>query len=131
MAKATFQPKWWTEKHGTQWAHLKDALERDWEQTKCDLGLGGRELHQTLTDTLDEAAGAKPIPSPDFTWGEAEAPLMYGVGAREQFGKEHAAWDAMVEEELRTEWDRPDASGRRSWEEVRTVVRHGYDRARS
>ena len=57
MGSATFQPKWWTEKHGSQWENLKQALKRDWEQTKKDLHMGGHELNQSVTDTLGQAAG--------------------------------------------------------------------------
>jgi len=132
MAKATFQPKWWTEKHGSQWANLKEALERDWEQTKKDLHLGGHELHQDVGDTLKQAAGSEPIPpKPSFTWDEVEQPLMYGVGAREQFGAEHVAWDDKLESKLRTDWESDHPSNfDRKWDEIKSVVRHGYNRAR-
>jgi hypothetical protein len=42
----------------------KDALERDWEQTKSDLpGLEGKDLDQDVDDTVKQAAGKEPIPS--------------------------------------------------------------------
>ena len=131
MGKAIFQPKWWTEKHGSQWANLKEALERDWEQTKKDLHLGGHELHQTAGETLHQAAGAEPIPmKPDFTWDDAEQPLMYGVGAREEFGTAHPTWNEGLELRLKSDWDNQQGGAiKRKWDEVKSVVKHGYDRS--
>lgn len=145
MGSATFQPKWWTEKHGSQWENVKDALKRDWEQTKSDLHLGGRDLNQDVGDTLKQAAGAEPIPESnargtakgsdrgvDFGWDDAEQPLMYGVGAREQYGTTHDEWNDTLETSLRNDWDGAGAGGgvKRKWDEVKNVVRHGYEKAR-
>ena len=45
MGKATWQPKWWNpQTHGSAWERVKEALKRDWEQTKADLTSGGRAL---------------------------------------------------------------------------------------
>lgn len=42
----------------------KEALKRDWEQTKADLpGDAGKELDQDADDTVRQAAGKQPIPS--------------------------------------------------------------------
>jgi len=42
----------------------KDALERDWEQTKSDLpGLEGEDLDQDVDDTVKQAAGKESVPS--------------------------------------------------------------------
>jgi hypothetical protein len=41
----------------------KDALERDWEQTKSDLpGVEGKDLDQDVDDTVKQAAGKEPVP---------------------------------------------------------------------
>lgn len=131
MGSATFQPKWWTEKHGMQWANMKEALKRDWEQTKKDLHLGGRELHQEVNDTVRQAAGKEPIPSRnELTWDDAEQPLMYGVGAREQYGSQHMAWNDKLETTLKNDWESAEGTAKRKWDDVKNVVRHGYDRAR-
>jgi hypothetical protein len=43
---------------------VKDALDRDWEQTKSDLpGLDGKDLDQDVDDTVKQAAGKEPVPS--------------------------------------------------------------------
>ncbi len=57
------QPGWWTEaQHGSAWSRVKQAMKRDWEQTKHDLHLGGRELDQDVDDTVKQAAGTDAIP---------------------------------------------------------------------
>ena len=41
----------------------KDALKRDWEQTKEDLpGMEGKELDQDVDDTLKQAVGSEEPP---------------------------------------------------------------------
>ena len=45
---------------------VKEALRRDWEQTKHDFSKSkGRELHQGVGDTVKQAAGKEPIPPVD------------------------------------------------------------------
>jgi hypothetical protein len=42
---------------------VKDALKRDWEQTKHDFSKkSGEDLDQDVGDTLKQAAGKEPIP---------------------------------------------------------------------
>ncbi|WP_434387797.1 hypothetical protein [Melittangium boletus] len=44
---------------------VKEALKRDWEQTKHDFNKKkGTELNQDAGDTLKQAAGKEPIPPP-------------------------------------------------------------------
>ena len=60
---STWQPSWWNDSHGSAWDRIKEALKRDWEQTKQDLSLPhGHELNQSVTDTIKQAAGSEPIP---------------------------------------------------------------------
>lgn len=43
----------------------KDALKRDWEQTKSDLpGLQGQDLDQDVDDTVKQAVGGEEPPPP-------------------------------------------------------------------
>jgi hypothetical protein len=142
MRIEAFQPKWWSTQHATQWETLKDALRRDWEQTKADLHLGGRDLNQGLRDTLDQAAGAEPAPPRDvanfdaatngrhLTWDYAEPPLRYGVGARDQFGALHMEWDTELESKLQADWEASRGAANGTWADVKLIVRHGYERAR-
>src|SRR5947207_3034679 len=94
-------PKWWSEKHGTAWERVKEALRRDWEQTKADVSSKGEELDQDVGDTVKQAAGKEYIPPagvanpPDMKdmkkaakkadWTEVEDSYRYGVGAHEQY----------------------------------------------
>ncbi len=148
MGTATWQPKWWTTEHASSWERAKEAMRRDWEQTKNDLGLGGRDLDQDVDDTVKQAAGKDVIPPPSqpnapggtdaklstptkssMSWDDAEQPLMYGYGARQQYGGRHDEWNDDLEQSLRTDWESGGGLGRK-WEEVKNLVRRGFDRAR-
>lgn len=42
---------------------MKEALRRDWEQTKADLTRKrGHDLHQTAADTARQVLGIEPLP---------------------------------------------------------------------
>ena len=44
----------------------KEALKRDWEQTKSDLpGMEGKDLDQDAHETVKQAAGAERVPNPN------------------------------------------------------------------
>jgi hypothetical protein len=142
MGVARWQPKWWTTEHASSWERIRDAMKRDWEQTKNDLGAGGRDLDQDVDDTVKQAAGKQPIPpvaqanAPGggdgrLPWDDAEPALAYGYGAAHKYGGQ-AAWDDRVESDLRSEWETGQSSGLgRKWEDVKSLVRRGYERARS
>ena len=142
MGTATWQPKWWTKDHASAWERAREAMKRDWEQTKHDVRLGGRDLDQDVDDTVKQAAGKQPIPSPAQpntpggypanapSWDEAEEPLAYGYGAAQRYGTS-GAWDDRVEADLRTEWESEHRSGLGAkWDHVKTLVRRGFDHAR-
>ncbi len=131
----TWQPTWWNDEHFSAWDKVKEALRRDWEQTKHDLKIGtGHELRQDAKDTVKQAVGAQPIPPRDQPnparvighWEEAEYPISYGYGARRQFGRDFPTWNEGIEKKLRTEWesrkDRP-----QSWEHTSPWVKWGYE----
>lgn len=136
------QPKWWSEKHTSAWDRVKAAMKRDWEQTKADVSSKGRELNQDVGDTVKQAAGKQAIPptnvanppdagdiesGKDSDWNRVESSYQYGVGAREQYGEED--WNDRVESKMREEWN--DLKSGRTWDEVKSFVRRGWDRARS
>lgn len=131
----TWHPTWWTEFHGSAWERVKEAMLRDWEQTKHDLHLkGGHELNQGALDTINQAAGAQAIPADDRpnppkvigSWEEAEVPLGYGYAARHKYGAEHPAWNDSVEKELRLEWESEKNKPAQRWDDVRGWVQRGY-----
>jgi hypothetical protein len=127
-------PKWWNEEHESTWSRVKAAMKRDWEQTKADVSSKGRELDQDVDDTVKQAAGKQAIPPlsqpnrDDDDWDRVEEGYRYGVGARSQYGAQHAEWDDRVESKLREEWR--DMKSGRTWDEVRSAVRRGWDRVR-
>ncbi|HVH44275.1 MAG TPA: hypothetical protein VM925_18110 [Labilithrix sp.] len=149
MGTSTWQPKWWTKEHGSSWERVKEAMKRDWEQTKNDLHMGGRDLDQDVDDTVKQATGKDVIPprsqpnAPggtdaksvsgrgNLSWDDAEVPLAYGYGARQNYGSQHNEWDDRLEGTLKSEWESSSTGGmHRKWDEVKNLVRRGYDRAR-
>lgn len=138
-SRGNWQPSWWKEDtHGSTWDRVKEALHRDWEQTKRDFHIGGHELNQNIKDTVRQAAGKQSIPPNEGLnppkvigdWDDVELPMGYGYTAREQYGAAHAEWDDDLETKLRVEWERGRDGTRRDWNDVKQFVREGYDRAR-
>lgn len=61
------RPPWWNDTHASRWDRVKEAIRRDWEQTKADFSkTGGAELNQNIGDTLKQAVGAAPLPPPSM-----------------------------------------------------------------
>ncbi len=113
-----WHPTWYKPEYGVHWDRVKEAIRRDWQQTKQDLHMkGGHELSQKGTDTIKQAVGKEDIPSindpnpqkiiGDLSgeWERAEGPMEYGYAARRQFGTEHKEWDANLDSDLRKEWE--------------------------
>jgi hypothetical protein len=135
MGTMRWQPAWWNEAHANAWERVKEAMRRDWEQTKHDLHLkGGHELNQAMADTVKQAAGKEPMPPIDRAnppkvigeWNDDELPLEYGYSARNHYGPDRN-WSEEMERALRREWEAGRAPSRRGWDEVRDAVRHGYE----
>ena len=60
-------PTWWTDQHTSAWERVKEAFQRDWEQTKSDFtATGSKDLKQSASDTLKQSFGSEPIPPPGF-----------------------------------------------------------------
>jgi len=129
-------PSWWNEVHSSAWESSKEALRRDWEQTKADLGAGGHELNQSVADTLKQASGQQPTPPgnrpnppdvDDLDWAAAEQSVRYGYGA----GIQHpdAAWDDALEGRLRQDWETTLTDT--PWVKVKHAVKRGWDSAKS
>lgn len=141
METTNWQPKWWSEdKHGGAWNRVKEAVRRDWEQTKNDIRVGGADLDQNVTDTVKQAAGKEPIPSKyvanpqggtGASWDDVEEPMRFGFGARQQYGAQYTQWDDKLEHKLQSEWEDAKAATHRKWSDIKSHVRTGYDRARS
>jgi hypothetical protein len=120
----------WMKRHEGSWERVKEALHRDWDQTRHDLHAGGHELNQKLADTVGQAAGKKSMPPIDVPnppkiigrWEDAEIPIGFGYAARRQFGDEFPRWNDALESMLQRFWAAPTP-----WHDVRHLVRHGYE----
>ncbi len=121
---------WNAESHGTSWDQVKLAFQRDWEQTKADVGWGGKELEQSALDTLKQGVGSQSIPGPNTAnpkppWEDVEPGVRYGYAARHQYGLAFDTWNEELERKLQSEWDEK-RSGR-TFESVRNYVRRGWN----
>jgi len=132
MATRRWKPSWWKdETHSSGWERVKEALRRDWQQTRHDLHAGGHELNQGLRDTVRQIAGRQPLPPIDRpnppkvigSFDEAELPMEYGYGAKQEFGEDRFS---LVEPELRRAWESRQGPAPR-WEDVRDYVRRGFE----
>ena len=111
------------------------------EAARPEMGAVGGE--NEAASGVEQAAGKEPIPggtTPNgvhtgLNWDDAERPLMYGYGARRQYGAQHAQWNDKLETSLKSDWEAEHAGVgdtlKQQWEDVKDVVRHGYGRARS
>ena len=134
-AIAKWHPDWWKQDvHGSAWDRVKDAMQRDWTQTRHDLGIGGHELNQAVGDTARQIAGTEPMPGPEQSnpprvigdWDDAEVPYGYGHAARTQFGDIHPQWTPALEDELGRLW-KAGVHGPIDWSVAMPLVRRGYD----
>jgi hypothetical protein len=121
-------PSWWTETHASGWERTKEALRRDWEQTKADFTDSGRELNQDVGDTVKQAAGKEPIPpahvaNPPDSWDDVEPGLRYGYGARQYYDDED--WNDRVEARLRDDWTNA-GNEPSTWDQIKASVRRGW-----
>ncbi len=141
-------PQWWGNEQASTWERVKEALSRDWEQTKADFSNEyGKDLNQGVGDTVKQAMGTEPIPAPTqktpldnslnepqlgaraaSKWTDAEPAIRYGYGASDHY-RDQSDWNDSVETKLKTEWD--DLKSGRTWDEAKSHVRYGWDRARS
>ena len=115
------------------WDRVKKALRRDWDQTKHDFGMKfGQNLNQDVTDTVRQAVGSTPLPSPhvantDEAWSD-EAAVRYGYGAGLSANyRGFQAWGPELETQLKRDWQA--MSSGRPWDDVRLAVRYGWTRS--
>jgi len=130
-------PNWWSEHETSAWERCREALLRDWEQTKADLTgkSAGHDLNQELSDTLQQAVGNEVIPPPDVpNWAEAdldfshaEPAYRYGVGAGQR-AAEDQVWTEMIEIELKEEWIELTP---KPWDQSKDFVRRGWEASRA
>jgi hypothetical protein len=124
------KPDWYTPADASSWDRVKEALRRDWAQTKHDVHAGGHELNQKLGDTVAQARGQENLPRIDApnppkvigSWEDAEVAIDFGYACRTHYGDKHPKWSHELESKLKSDW-----KGERSWDSVKLYVRHGYE----
>lgn len=121
---------WNEQKHGNAWERVKEAMKRDWAQTKEDVGLkSGKKLDQGVDDTVKQAAGKQAIPPPNqpnpSDFDKVEPAVSYGFGAREEYGQKYPTWDESLESRLANEWDQKGTG--MTFEDAKPNVRRGWD----
>ena len=122
-------PSFWSDEQQSAWDRVKEALQRDWLQTKSDLKIpGGVELDQTAKDTMKQAAGKWPIPghadAGGVGWDLARHAIRLGHGAA-TFWTAEAIWSDALEERVRTEWEALHTG--MAWNDARPLIRHGWE----
>lgn len=129
--KGQWHASYWVEdRHGSAWDRAKEALKRDWTQTKADLHVdSGKELRQGADDTVKQAAGKQPIPPPNQPnppdFDKVEPAVAYGFGAHEEYGQKFTNWDEKLETKLSDEWDSTRTG--MNFDEVKPYVRRGWE----
>jgi hypothetical protein len=120
------------------WDRIKEALRRDWEQTKHEFSSkAGHELNQDIGDTLKQAAGKQPIPEDGRanpprvidTWDNAEQAIQFGYEAAGYYRDAHGEWSNSLDSTLADRWKETHANGR-DWSDVKNYVRHGFEYGR-
>ena len=97
VTSASKNPRWWREDHTSAWTRVKEALRRDWEQTKHDFNKeSGIDRGQGVTDTVKQMAGKQPL------WPSVEPALRYGYGAGYNYQDEDFS---LRENDLEKEWN--------------------------
>lgn len=128
QSNAYRNPSWWNDNHSSGWERTKEALKRDWEQTKADVTDGGKELNQDVGDTVKQAAGKQAIPpgnapNPPDNWDDVEPALRYGYGARQHYQGQD--WNDELEGRLKKDWEATGQGG--TWDRVKSAVRRGWE----
>jgi hypothetical protein len=118
-----YYASWWDKNHDSAWNKVKDAFQRDWDQTKHDFGGDEPDLNQDVPDTIKQAAGKQHIPPPDVPNFEAAEPAYrFGYGARLKYGTRYPKWNDDVESILINDWPKDN-----SWPRYKRAIRRGYE----
>ncbi|MDP2316498.1 MAG: hypothetical protein Q8P41_26625 [Pseudomonadota bacterium] len=121
-ATETNNPRWWGDSHTSNWDRIKEAMRRDWEQTKSDLTGGdmGTDLRQDASDTLDQARGKQPIPMGDVPNPMDADDVKKAARAQEKVA---LALDAEFERGVKPV---PVPGDRMRWEDAELPMRFGH-----
>ncbi len=97
-------PKWWSQENDSAWDRVKEAMKRDWDQTKHDFGGDEPDTNQNVSNTVKQAAGTETLPPRhEPTYEEWEPAYRFGYGARSRYGADYdnyADWDDELKRHL-------------------------------
>jgi hypothetical protein len=121
-------PTWWTKETDSSWDRVKEALKRDWDQTKHDFGGDQPDTNQKIGNTVRQAEGKEAIPPRrKNTYEDVEPASRFGYGARTKYGKLHTKWDDKLEAQLKSEWEQVEPARKETWMQDRAAIRYGWD----
>jgi hypothetical protein len=121
-------PKWWTQENDSVWGRVKEAMKRDWDQTKHDFGGDEPNTNQKIGNTVSQARGTETIPPRHVpTYEEAEPAYRFGHGARSIYGDEYPVWDDDLEVTLKRDWEDIAPERKQTWMQDRAAIRYGWD----
>jgi hypothetical protein len=128
--KDAVMPTFWTPTQQTAWERVRDAVRRDWIQTKADLGLpGGHDLAQTAKDTVKQAFGDRIIPGGEAAgvrWDIARQAMRLGHGAATYWRDER--WTEALETRVKREWNGLLTGV--DYDDVRPLIVIGFERGK-
>jgi hypothetical protein len=119
-------PSWWTNENDSAWDRVKEAFQRDWDQTKHDFGGKQPDTAQNVGNTVKQASGNEPIP-PRGTpaYEKFEPAYRFGYGAKSYYRQKFPKWDANLERQLQRDWAASYPQG--VWDEDVLYIRRGWD----
>ena len=121
-------PDWWNHDYDSAWDRVKEALKRDWDQTKRQFGGDEPDTNQKIGNTLRQAEGSEPIPPRKHpVYEEVESAHRFGFGARSKYGSKYNTWDEDLEIELKREWETIEPKRRQTWMQDRAAIRYGWE----
>lgn len=104
------------------------AMQRDWDQTKHDMGGNEPDTNQNVANTTRQAAGAEPIPSRGKpAYEEIESAHRFGYGARLKYGAEYPEWNEALESRLANDWRATEPMRKQTWMQDRAAIRYAWD----
>jgi hypothetical protein len=121
-------PGWWTRDHETAWNCVKEAMKRDWMQTKRDWSGDEIDVPQNTGTTLRQTIVRKILsPCDQLAYETWEPAYRFGYGARLKFGSEYSAWNTNLEICLARDWRSINATRRQTWDQDREAIRYGWN----